>query len=158
MWSTFSEPFFRYNSGMIIWRCLFLACLMIWVSSSVCSIVPDIALQKPFCIFDSINWFSRRKLQILFRIKDEYIFAKTGWSFFGQKFERFILENFLLIKIVNACFQQLGKFHSLQQCDIILCIKVLNIGHLFRIIVLIWSCREGDPLDMSLLIIPVISS
>ena len=30
-------------------------------------------------------------------------------------------------------------------------------GHLFRIIILIWSCGQGDSLDFSLLIIPVIS-
>ena len=67
------------------------------------------------------------------------------------------METFLWIKIVNACFKQLGNFCSLQQCDIILCIMVLNIEHLFRIIMLIWSCGQGDPLDLSLLIKPVIS-
>ena len=30
-------------------------------------------------------------------------------------------------------------------------------GYLFRIILLIWSCGQGDSLDFSLLIIPVIS-
>ena len=66
------------------------------------------------------------------------------------------MEPFLWIIIGNACFQQLGNFRSLQQYDIILCIKVLNMGHLFRIIMLIWSCGQGDPLDFSWLIIPVI--
>ena len=33
----------------------------------------------------------------------------------------------------------------------------LNMGYLFRTIMLIWSCKQGDPLDFSLLILPVIS-
>ena len=68
-----------------------------------------------------------------------------------------ILEPFLWIKIINAYLQQLRNFCSLQECDIILCIKVLNISHLFRIIMLIWSCEQEDPFDFSLLTIPVIS-
>ena len=32
------------------------------ISSSAYFIVPDIALQKPSCMFDSINWFSRKEL------------------------------------------------------------------------------------------------
>ena len=66
------------------------------------------------------------------------------------------MKPFLWIQTVNACFQQLGNFRSLQQCDIILCIKVFNVRHLFRIIMLVWSCGQGDPLDFSLSIIPVI--
>ena len=34
-WSTSPYAFFRSNSVMIIWCCLFLACLILWVSSSV---------------------------------------------------------------------------------------------------------------------------
>ena len=69
-------------------------------------------------------------------------------SVIGQMFKGSILEPFLWIKIVNAYFKELGNFHSFQQCDIILYIKVLNIGQLFRIIMLIWSCRQGDPLNL----------
>ena len=77
-------------------------------------------------------------------------------TFLQKLVEVSISEPFMWIKIVNACFQQLGIFCSLQQCNT-LCIKVLNMGDFFRIIVLIWSHRQTDLLDFSLLIVLVIS-
>ena len=56
---------------------------------------------------------------------------------------------------MNVCFQQLRNFRSHQQCDIILSIKVFNTGNLLRIIMLICSCGQGDPLEFSLLILSV---
>ena len=67
-----------------------------------------------------MNVFSQKQVEMLL---DEVLRFHTGTLF--------------LIKVVNACFQQLRNFRSLQQCDIILRIKVLNIGHLFRTIQLI---------------------
>ena len=78
-------------------------------------------------------------------------------TFLQKLVEVSISEPFMWIKIVNACFQQLGIFCSLQQCNIILHMKVLNMGVFFRIIMLIWSHRQGDLLDFSLLIVLVIS-
>ena len=77
-------------------------------------------------------------------------------TFLQKQVEVSVLDPFMWIKIVNACFQQLGIFCSPQQCNI-LCMKVLNMGDFFRIIMLIWSHRQADLLDFSLLIVLVIS-
>ena len=77
-------------------------------------------------------------------------------AFLQKQGEVSVLDPFMWIKIVNACFQQLGIFCSLQQCNV-LCMKVLNMGDFFRIIMLIWSHRQADLLDFSLLIVLVIS-
>ena len=151
MCSTSSKAFFRSNSVMIMWRCLFLACLMIWVSSSVMFYFPWYCSPETFLHVRLSKLFLEKKVINSISNKRWIYFCKNWLKCYWT------LEPFLWIKIVNACFQQLRNFGSLQQCDIILYIKVLNIEHLFKIIMLIWSSGQGDPLDSSLLIIPVIS-
>ena len=61
------------------------------------------------------------------------------------------LAPFLWIKMVKACFQLLGNILFIQQWDIVLWMTVFRIEHLFRIMILIWSWGQGEPLDFILL-------
>jgi hypothetical protein len=131
--------------------------VIMWVSSSLCSIVPEIPFQKPFCIFVFIYSFCTKYEYIRFRIIDVKTFAKTGCKVIGRKLDGSFALSFLWMSIVKACFHDLGSNPLSQQCDIIRWRAVRSIGQFFNTKILIWSKEHADDPDFIFLMILEIS-
>ena len=72
LWLTSPKAFLKSKRVTTSCFCLRFAWLRTCVRSSVCSIVPDIPVQKPFCIFVSMNLLSDTKVNMRLRLKRQW--------------------------------------------------------------------------------------